>query len=130
MVVLLFYRFSLFWDNITLKTKDFLVKESKVYLVLEGTFQNKRPVLEKKLQKISKIGTLFKKRFQNEHHDLGVFPCNLYMEVPPPGIQETRVLQEHQRHKPCATDNVPLLSLFYELFADFILVVRCFLYSW
>ena len=33
-------------------------------------------------------------------------------------VQYTRVLQEYQRHKPCATDYVSFLSLFCELFAD------------
>ena len=39
-------------------------------------------------------------------------------------IQQIRVLQKHQMHKPCATDYVPFLSLIYELFADCTFVKR------
>ena len=33
-------------------------------------------------------------------------------------VQQTKVLQEFQRHKPCATDFVSFLFLPFELFAD------------
>ena len=36
--------------------------------------------------------------------------------------QQTRLLQECQRHKPCATDYVSILSLLCEIFADCVFV--------
>ena len=33
-------------------------------------------------------------------------------------VRQTHALQEYQRHRPCATDYVSILSMFSEIFAD------------
>ena len=77
----LFHRFLLFWDNRISKTKGFLAKKSKAYLVLEGKFPKWSPCLEE--------------RFRKVHPDQGHIPCPKYIEVPPPpGISTACAIAE------------------------------------
>ena len=74
------------------KTKGFLVQKSKIYLVLEGSFQNGHPVWEK-IAKGSKIDTpVWEKNSKKYILVRGTSLCPLCMEVlptpPPPRRQD------------------------------------------
>ena len=48
----------------------------------------------------------------------GLFENEIGAGVLQSSVQQTGVLQEYQRHKPCATDYMSFPSLFYELFTN------------